>query len=385
MSTVEPVADVFETGEWPFGPRTHDVGWRFLFDMAMVGGMLGCRPGDRILDLGAGSGFSTEMLVRFGYRVIALDPDAPALRRGMRRLRLDRRLRPEVAWAAAGIAERLPFADRSFDGVVGMNVIHHVDDLGAAVEELARVLKPGGRAAFSEPGRRHLDFPETARAIREHGENDKAFDVRELATIARTRGFRRIELRPSAYPFMNPIEERELEDFIRGRHPVSCNRPEGLVEYMIESHPLFVMVREGTRPIDSRAPGRLAATIEIGPFDPTTRPGDILTVEVRSRNDGDTLWLAGPFEFGGYVTFGCKLARPDGRVITDLLGRTRIDRDVSPGQWVAGTIALEIPPDLPAGEYRLTFDMIDEWVCWFGDSSMEGLPSYPVTIEDARA
>ena len=58
---------------------THDLGLRRLFDLSSVLLMLECRPGDRVLDLGAGSGFSSEMLARFGYHVIAIDPDLRAL------------------------------------------------------------------------------------------------------------------------------------------------------------------------------------------------------------------------------------------------------------------------------------------------------------------
>ena len=46
--------------------------------------------------------------------------------------------------------EKLPFVDKSFDLVVGKAVLHHLDPV-AGSRELARVLAPGGRAAFSEP------------------------------------------------------------------------------------------------------------------------------------------------------------------------------------------------------------------------------------------
>src|SRR5262249_57801980 len=45
-------------------------------------------------------------------------------------------------------ATRLPFADSIFDGVVCIEVIEHIPELGAALSEIARVLKPGGRASI---------------------------------------------------------------------------------------------------------------------------------------------------------------------------------------------------------------------------------------------
>jgi SAM-dependent methyltransferase len=67
--------DPFADGLFPVCVATHDVGVRRLFDLATVLMLLDCRPGGRVLDLGAGSGFSSEMLARLGYDVVALDPD----------------------------------------------------------------------------------------------------------------------------------------------------------------------------------------------------------------------------------------------------------------------------------------------------------------------
>ena len=49
-----------------------------------------------------------------------------------------------------GIGEQLPFPDASIDGIYGGGTLHHLQ-LGAGLKEIARVLKPGGRAAFTDP------------------------------------------------------------------------------------------------------------------------------------------------------------------------------------------------------------------------------------------
>ncbi|MEL0028934.1 MAG: class I SAM-dependent methyltransferase, partial [Perlucidibaca sp.] len=59
-----------------------------------------------------------------------------------------------------GAAERLPFADASFDAVFSRYSAHHWSDLGAALREVRRVLRPGGRVVFidvASPGRPLLD------------------------------------------------------------------------------------------------------------------------------------------------------------------------------------------------------------------------------------
>jgi ubiquinone/menaquinone biosynthesis C-methylase UbiE len=54
-------------------------------------------------------------------------------------------------------AERLPFADNSFDLVFGHAILHHIPDLDAAFEEFRRVLRPGGRVAFCGEPSHHGD------------------------------------------------------------------------------------------------------------------------------------------------------------------------------------------------------------------------------------
>lgn len=364
-----PLGDSYESGAWPFGPRSHDTGWGWMFDMAVVGVMLDARPGDRVLDLGSGTGFATETLVRFGYRVVALDPDLDALRQGRKRLRLDRRLDPTRACAVGALAQGLPFRDASFDGVVGMNVAHHFDDLEGAFAEIARVLKPGARAAFSEPGTRHLESAQTRRAMRELGEDDKPLDIREVAAIGWRVGFERVELRPLPHPGINPVELRELADLEAGAHHVLWNRPEGLAAYAVEYHPLFVMVREGARPRDSRHPGVLAARLDVEDLPASAARGQVLTARVEAANTGDTLWLAGPRDGGGHVTFGVKLLGPDGRLVDDRLGRARLAADVPPGGAARATLEIPLPADLAPGTHRLGFDMVAEWMRWFSDDA----------------
>ncbi|MCA1586717.1 MAG: class I SAM-dependent methyltransferase [Acidobacteria bacterium] len=180
--------DVIAEGLFPVCPATHDLGIRRLFDLSTLLLLLDCRPGDVVLDLGAGPGFSSEMLARLGYDVVALDPDLESLVHNRRRPTFDpTRIEGKVC-VVQGSAERLPFRRESFDGVLGMNVLHHVADLSTTLSELARVLKPGCRATFVEPGLDHLAAEETERARREHGADDRAFDV--LAFLHGTCGSR---------------------------------------------------------------------------------------------------------------------------------------------------------------------------------------------------
>ncbi len=107
--------------------------------------------GARILVDGCGIGMYVRALRRYTPHVVGLDIDAKVLRAGAMELHL-----PMLCQAAG---EYLPFPDNTFDTVLSHEVIEHVMDDRAAVVEMVRVLRPGGRAVIFCPNR--LYFFET--------------------------------------------------------------------------------------------------------------------------------------------------------------------------------------------------------------------------------
>jgi SAM-dependent methyltransferase len=106
----------------------------------------------RALEIGAGTGYFTLNMLRAGMIGAATCSDISpgmlgTLRANAQRLGLEVQTRPADA-------ERLPFADQSFDLVFGHAILHHIPDLGRAFAEFARVLAPGGTVVFAgEPSR----------------------------------------------------------------------------------------------------------------------------------------------------------------------------------------------------------------------------------------
>ena len=110
---------------------------------------------EQILEIGAGTGYFTLNLLRQGIaaRATAIDISPgmlDALRASAERLGL-------AVETAPADAEHLPFGDESFDLVLGHAVLHHIPDLRRALDECARVLKPGGTLAFMGEPSRHGD------------------------------------------------------------------------------------------------------------------------------------------------------------------------------------------------------------------------------------
>src|SRR3989442_4879259 len=101
-------------------------------------------PSDTVLDVGAGTGFLTEVAAKIAAKVIALD-----FSRGMSEEAIAKMGSGNVEFRI-GTVESMPLHDSSVDAVIGNMVLHHCPHPEIAISEISRVLKPGGRIAISD-------------------------------------------------------------------------------------------------------------------------------------------------------------------------------------------------------------------------------------------
>jgi demethylmenaquinone methyltransferase / 2-methoxy-6-polyprenyl-1,4-benzoquinol methylase len=125
--------------------------WRRSVAAAVAG-----RPGERVLDLAAGTGTSSRTFTTAGSYCIACDFSLGMLQVGAARQAATRRSpggpAPGPVRFVAGDALALPFRDRAFDAVTISFGLRNVTDPDAALAEMLRVTRPGGRLVICEFG-----------------------------------------------------------------------------------------------------------------------------------------------------------------------------------------------------------------------------------------
>ena len=131
----------------------------------------GVSSDDRVLDMGCGPGVSTGLIMKAlrPRQLAAFDFD-PSMVVLVRR-RLARHIEDGTLDLRVADAARMPYEDAGFDAVFESGIVHHVRDWRAALREVSRVLRPGGRFCFAEPSRGRLQrgfyrlFPHAAESM----------------------------------------------------------------------------------------------------------------------------------------------------------------------------------------------------------------------------
>ena len=138
----EEVAE-FENATWSRCAESYKDGFGVLVSEAIPPLLDAVNAGseDRVLDLGTGPGLTAAAAARRGAEVVGVDFSETMLGTA-------RRLYPELEFQRAP-AEDLPFDDHEYDVVIGNFVLHHSGDPQAVLDETHRVLRDGGRMAFS--------------------------------------------------------------------------------------------------------------------------------------------------------------------------------------------------------------------------------------------
>ena len=202
-------------------------------------------PGMRVLELGCGTGYFTRELARLGADVIAIDVSPELLEIAKANCSMPN-VRYEIQDASA-----LSYSSAVFDSVVGSSVLHHLE-IKEALQEIYRVLKPGGAIYFTEPNMLNpqiaiqKNVPWVKRKLGD-SPDETAFFRWPLRRLLEQTGYRDVRIDP--FDFLHPKTPVALIDRVNAVRPVSRERA-------CRSRNLrarFISVRSNERGVDGLA------------------------------------------------------------------------------------------------------------------------------------
>jgi SAM-dependent methyltransferase len=330
-------------------------------------------PGMVVLDFGAGTCWTSRWLTQMGYEVIALDVSEVALELGRQlyeRLPVVGTQPPPRFLKFDG--RRIDLPDESVDRILCFDSFHHVPNQAEVLAEMARVLRSGGVAGFSEPGPHHSTTAQSQFEMKNYTVIENDIVMSDVSRLAHDAGFTSLDLSLfSAQPHRVTLEQ--YDEFLAGGRATGpyCDH----VRKFAEGRRNFFLTKGGALRRDSRDRQGLYGDVRLTIGQTTVGAGEALVGECHVRNTGSNEWLT--TEVGaGLVQLGVHLYDAAGR----LLDRdyARVPLPVAPTLPPGGTVIVPYAvPAPPPGQYRLEFDLVSELVCWF---EINGCPTASVEI-----
>ena len=311
--------------------------------------------GARILEVGSGPGWITELPGGLGYHVEAIEPAEDFAALGRERVQAfiaDHRLAhpPRVNFHNTTL-EECDLPDNSFDGVLFFDALHHIVDEARGIAKCFRLLREDGVLGVSEaawiPGDEALES-KIKDEMAKYGTLENPFSAAYLDYVLTQNGF--IEI--TRYHQINgliPVEQ--------GNMPViqlAQARAEG-------SNTLTARKPVGYKPntLDPDVETTAIISVVDTTLDPDTRK---LALNVKLTNTGKSAWLSKPRTAGG-ITVALYRGDLGTESFDEALPRQYIARDVLPGDTLETRFEYVLPESLRQGIWRL--DMVNEGHFWF--------------------
>jgi SAM-dependent methyltransferase len=302
----------------------------------------------RVLEVGSGPGWISEILMSLGYEVEGIEPSEEMI--AIARERIEAAIRhhriaspPSVIYHATAI-EDCSLPDESFDAVLFHAALHHVIDEDRALAQCFRLLRPGGVLGVSEaawvPGDRALE-EKLEEEMREYGTLENPFTTEYLDWLLSKHGFVDVQRYHGVNGYfpaaMGRLPLKELPGERAGRHNnLTARRP--------SPYPLTTVDR------DARTLAEI--TILDSRFDP-----EGLHLRVRLENRGETAWLHRAPK-PGRVTIALRSGDLESN-------RHPLPRTVPAGDSIELDLLFRIPED--AGDAPWELDLVNEEVFWFSE------------------
>lgn len=343
----------------------HTQYFRLMYDLLNLLKVMYIPPQGRVLEIGCGPGWVTEILLMLGFRVDALEPSSYLIKIAQDRCgaladHYQKDVFSNVCFHHTTL-EEVEFEDESFNAIIFFDVLHHVVDENKALEKSFRFLAPGGCIGVVE-GAWHPDFKaleqELILEMQNFGTLENPFSVEYLDHLLKQCGFVDIVRYVSVNGFFAAEQlSQPLQNFspcpFNGSNNLTARKPYG------EFHECS----------DLNLSTYVQWNLLSGGIDPETRRASLV---IRLENTGETLWPCQPHKVGR-VTVALRRGRPGTDSFLEALIRHNLPKDIVPGESIDLNLLFTIPLDAPLDNWEL--DLVCEEFFWF---STRGIQSCPI-------
>jgi SAM-dependent methyltransferase len=321
-------------------------------------------PGGRILEIGCGPGWLSEILMLLGFEVDAVEPSEQMNEIAKARVSVASshyRITdpPRVTFHCCPI-EEAELEEGAYDGLLFYDSLHHVADEKEAVERSFRLLRDGGVLGISEGAWIPGDLVQ-ARALEDEmmrfGTLENPLTQEYLDSLLEQAGFVKI----TRYSSINGFFPTDQEHQSIGR---AAQQPSGKTNNLTAIKPSLIV---GATTRDYRMMTRASITVLSELWDDDA--GQV-TLTARFVNTGETTWLPQPRLHGrGWVAIALRSGFPGSDSYLEAAQRHQLPQPVPPN----GEATLDLSYDVPVGSKTRDWylDLVNEGFFWFSERGTE--------------
>ncbi len=341
--------------------------FRLMFDLLNLLQVMRLPYRARILEIGSGPGWVTEMLLMMGYSVDALEPSADLIKIAQERCATTRAHfhqhgNADVRFHQSTL-EEMDFPEQHFDAILYFDVLHHVVDEALCLAKSFRFLREGGCIGVIDPSW-HPDFKalenQMIGEMAKYGTLENPFSVDYIDYLLTQAGFVDIERYISVNGmFTQKQSMQRLHEFserpMSGSNNMTARRPDSegkaypsCTNYHFKTDVKLVLLAGGIDPVKRTA-----------------------LLEVNLENTGETL-LDCHTDRIGHITFALRQGMPGAPGFVESEKRQFLSQSLPPGKSLKMSLTFILPPD--AGLKNWELDMISESAFWFSTREMAACP-----------
>lgn len=267
---------------------------------------------------------------------------------------------------------KLNLASESIDRIICNDGFHHVPNQNEVISEFARILKPGGIAAFSEPGMFHSQTPQSQNEMKNYNVLENDIIITEIFAMASKHGFTDIKLKLVS-DMMVSLYDYQLLTTDKVTCTLASTVLENIRNVMISKTIFFL--HKGAVVLDSRSHIGLSHSISIigGSNEFSINAGEDLYIPIRVSNTGIAKWLNENISHIGVVFIGVHLYNRENALLNLDFSRHVIKKIIEPGQMFEENIKLNFSE---VGKFIISIDLVSENICWF-----ENMGSKPLFLQ----